>query len=65
MLFDEKTLATFAEFVRDETDMEVLTAELVSLVQETMQPEQVSLWLKPVVNQQPTDSYEKMENING
>jgi len=44
----EKTLATFAQFVRDETDMEVLTAELVSLVQETMQPEQVSLWLKPV-----------------
>jgi hypothetical protein len=61
----EKTLAAFADFVRDETDMAVLTAELVSLVQETMQPEQVSLWLKPVVSQQPTDAYEKMGNING
>jgi len=61
----EQTLAAFARFVRDETDMEALTAELVSLVQETMQPEQVSLWLKPVVNQQPTDAYEKLGNING
>jgi len=61
----EKTLATFAEFVRAETDMAALTAELVSLVQETMQPEQVSLWLKPVVSQQATDSYEKTGNIYG
>jgi hypothetical protein len=39
-------LASFAETARDETDMAQLTAELVLVVQETMQPEQVSLWLK-------------------
>jgi hypothetical protein len=31
---------------RDETDMDKLTAELVRVVQETMQPEKISLWIK-------------------
>ncbi len=42
----EKVLAQFAATVRDETDLDALTAELVRVVQETMQPESVSLWLK-------------------
>jgi hypothetical protein len=41
----EQTLAAFGQFVRDETDMEALTAELLRVTQETMQPEQVSIWL--------------------
>jgi hypothetical protein len=41
----EKTLAAFAEFVRDETEMEALTAELLRVTEETMQPEQATLWL--------------------
>ena len=31
---------------RDETDLDTLTARLVEVVEETMQPESVTLWLK-------------------
>jgi len=36
----------FAETVRDETDLDKLLVEMVSVVQETMQPRSVSVWLK-------------------
>lgn len=42
-----KVLADFARIARDETDINQLTARLVAVVQETLQPEQVTLWLKP------------------
>ena len=42
----QQVLAQFAQTARDEVDMDALTAELVRVVQETMQPETVSLWLK-------------------
>ena len=42
-----KVIAEFAATARDETDLDKLTARLVEVVQETMQPESVSLWLKP------------------
>ncbi|MFN2222153.1 MAG: hypothetical protein ACK2UH_06350 [Candidatus Promineifilaceae bacterium] len=42
----QKTLAAFGQFVRDETDMEALTAELQRVVNETMQPERATIWLK-------------------
>ena len=41
----EQVLAAFALTARDETDLDALTAELVRVVQETMQPETVSVWL--------------------
>jgi len=41
-----QVLAQFAQTARDETNMEVLQAELLRVVQETMQPNQVSIWLK-------------------
>ena len=47
-----KTLAEFAATVRDETDLDKLTERLLEVVQETMQPEYVSVWLKPVGPQQ-------------
>jgi hypothetical protein len=42
-----KTLAAFGVTVRDEVELEKLTSELLNVVSETMQPEHISLWLKP------------------
>ena len=42
----QQALADFAATARDEVDLERLQAELVSIIQETIQPEQVSLWLR-------------------
>jgi hypothetical protein len=42
----QQVLAQFALTARDETDLDALTAALVRVVQETMQPESVSVWLK-------------------
>jgi len=39
-------LTQFAQTARDETDLDSLTAELVHVVQETLQPEFVSVLLK-------------------
>jgi hypothetical protein len=43
----EQVLARFAQTARDEVELEALTAELVQVVEETMRPERVGVWLRP------------------
>ena len=43
----QKIVAAFSTTLRNEVDLSQLSEELVAIVQETMQPAHVSLWLRP------------------
>lgn len=42
-----RTVAAFATHLRDEVDMDALSAELLAVVEQTVQPTQARLWLRP------------------
>ena len=42
-----RTIAAFNDRLRNEVDLEALTGELLAVVEQTMQPTQTSLWLRP------------------
>jgi hypothetical protein len=42
-----RTIAAFSARLREQVDLETLRAELLAVVQQTMQPTRASLWLRP------------------
>ena len=45
-----QTIAAFGTRLRDQVDLDTLTGELLAVVDQTMQPTQASLWLRPSRN---------------
>jgi hypothetical protein len=42
-----QTIQAFSDRLRDQVDLDTLSAELLAVVEDTMQPTQASLWLRP------------------
>jgi hypothetical protein len=42
-----KTIEVFSARLRDEVDLDALAAELLGVVDQTIQPTQASIWLRP------------------
>jgi hypothetical protein len=42
-----KTIQAFSTRLRDQIDLDTLSAELLAVIDQTMEPTRVSLWLRP------------------
>jgi hypothetical protein len=49
-----RTVAVFSTRLRDEIDLDTLSAELLTVVDQTVQPTQASLWLRPLSTKSPS-----------
>jgi hypothetical protein len=43
----DRTIAAFSARLRDEVDLDTLSGELLTVIEQTMQPTRASLWLRP------------------
>ena len=50
-----QTIQAFSARMREQVDLDTLTADLLEVVDQTMQPTRVSLWLRPSVSALPQD----------
>jgi hypothetical protein len=48
-----RTVEQFAARLRDQVDLDVLSAELLAVIDHTMQPTQAWLWLRPPATPRP------------
>jgi hypothetical protein len=48
-----RTVAAFATRLREQVDLDALSAELLAVVDQSMQPTQASLWLRPPAARRP------------
>jgi hypothetical protein len=49
-----KTVEAFSFLLRDEVDLDALSAELLAVVNQAMQPTTASLWLRPAAEVRPS-----------
>jgi hypothetical protein len=59
-----KTIEAFSVRLRDGIDLDMLSAELVTVVDQTMQPTAVSLWLQPSAQTRPAARGDKLADLD-